>query len=169
MRLSAELAGSVNALCLSFPLVAGFGLKVLWESREGPGGWWAAGRWHQAFGRLKSYSGPQPGRRVEPLESICWDQALQPLFCRPQLARGVLFGACQAIFEVETFRKGADLECGSAVFVLLGSCPAGRAGAVPARQGLEEPRQQPRAVGQRWSLTAKRIFPAAFHKKILPK
>lgn len=33
--LSAERAGGINALCLSFPSVSVFGLKVLQESREG--------------------------------------------------------------------------------------------------------------------------------------
>lgn len=61
---------------------------------------------------------------------------------------------------METFHKGADLECGSAGPVLLW-VPRTRDA---AKLGLEEPQQRPRAVGQCWNSTAKWIFPAAFQK-----
>lgn len=48
MMLSAERAGGINALCLSFPLVSVFGLKVLQESREGLGRLMGSG--HQGLG-----------------------------------------------------------------------------------------------------------------------
>lgn len=68
---------------------------------------------------------------------------------------------------METFHKGADLKCGSAsvVFLWLPSWEDWGGTRDATRLDLEEPQQRPRAVGQRWSSIAKRIFPAAFQKK----
>lgn len=71
LKTPAELAGGIDALCLSFPLVSMFGLKVLQESREGIGRLVGSRQMAPGIGANKSYSGLLPGLRVEPLESIC--------------------------------------------------------------------------------------------------